>query len=164
MKKRIVLTVLNLLILISCSKELKITDNGWNAISFTESESSIFEDYMNLPYINLTFPTLINRGLISYNSGILKLNGFSYVFIGHNWLDKEILVEVTKDGERYYEKSLLPQSAKGEDPNIQIKEFSFDFTVEPGEYGFALYVKDGRGLTRLKSHHLHDTKGKMLVL
>ncbi len=164
MKKTILLTILAFSTLFSCSKEPQISNNGWNAISFTESDSSKFEDYMNLPYINLTFPSLINRGVISYDSGIFKLNGFTYVFIGHNWPDCEILIEVTKDGAKYYEENLLPQSVKGEEPQIPIKDFSFGFTAEPGEYSFTLYVRDERGLTRLKSHSLHSTGGKMLVL
>ena len=164
MKKTILLTILAVSTLFSCSKEPQVSNNGWNAISFTESDSSKFEDYMNLPYINLTFPSMINRGVINYNSGIFKLNGFTYVFIGHNWPNHEILIEVVKDGAKYYEKNLLPQLVKGEDQLIQIKDFSFDFTAEPGEYSFTLYVRDERGLTRLKSHSLHNTKGKMLVL
>ncbi|MHC1778979.1 MAG: hypothetical protein AB9922_01930 [Bacteroidales bacterium] len=164
MKKTTLFAILAAASLFSCSKEIKISDNGWNAISFTEAESSKFEDYMNLPYINLTFPSLTNRGLIDYNSGIFKLNGFSYVFISHNWGDNEILVEVYKDGSKYFEKSLSPESDNGAVSQIPIKNFSFDFTAEPGEYSFALYIKDERGLTRLKSHSLHNTRGKMLVL
>ncbi len=86
------------------------------------------------------------------------------MFIGHNWGSEEILVQVIKDGSKYYETTLLPLSDKGEESQIQIKNFSFDLVAEPGEYTFTIFIKDQRGLTQLKSHALHDTKGKMLVL
>lgn len=163
--KNITLTAfISFAVLCSCIKDVQIDNNGWNAISFTEAESPLFENYMNLPYINLTFPALITRGAIDYNSGILKLNGFSYVFIGHNWSNDEIVVVVHKDGSKYYEKSLLPEHLSPEGGAVEIINFSFSFVTQPGEYTFSIYVKDERGLTLLKNHLLHDTKGKMLVL
>ncbi len=164
MKKIIVSVLISAAILSSCSKEYQSCDNGWNAITFTEVESSDFESYMDLPYLNLTFPERVKRGILEFREGFFTLEGFSYVFVGHNWGDREILLHLFRNGSKYFEKSIQPETDTAANTSAGLRNFSFGIVLEPGEYSFAVDVKDERGLTRLNSHLLHSTKGKMVVL
>jgi hypothetical protein len=164
MRKIIVSVLISAAILSACRKEYQSSDNGWNAITFTEVESSDFESYKDLPYLNLTFPERVKRGIMEFREGLFTLEGFSYVFVGHNWGDREIHLHLFRNGSKYYEKSIQPQADAAGNSPLALRNFSFGIVLEPGEYSFAIDLKDERGLTRLNSHLLHNTKGRMVVL
>ncbi len=152
-----------MLALISCSKSVPSITNEWSSISFTKSESSNYESYMDLPHINLTFPASVKRGKIDYDSGIWVKDGIKYVIIGHNWGNQEVLLTIKKDNQNYFEKRLTPLPDALGTPNSSIKCFSFNFEAEPGVYEFNISVIEGDGYIQLNAYPLHNSTGKMAV-
>ncbi|PKO96481.1 MAG: hypothetical protein CVU12_05215 [Bacteroidetes bacterium HGW-Bacteroidetes-7] len=166
-KKFIGLVITLMLILSSCSKEILVTDVGWNALSFTESDNSEYFSYMNQPHINLTFPGTTNKSEITFEKGILILDGKYYSITGHNWGNKAIVLRIFKDGMEFKRLNLIPEAEGGptNDNILGIKTFSLSVTLPKGDYTFgASTLDESENELVLKTHILHNTENKLRVL
>ncbi|MDP3397843.1 MAG: hypothetical protein Q8S23_01720 [Bacteroidales bacterium] len=160
--------VINLMILLSsCAKEDLVSDATWNALSFTESDNSEYLSYMNQPHINLTFPGIMPKRDITFEKGILILDGRYYSITGHNWGNKNIVLKIYKEGTEFKRFILTPELSGGPD-NAEIpgiRTFSLSVSLPEGDYTFGASISEGSENERaLKTHILHNTENKLRVL
>lgn len=151
MKTNITPLLLAVLILCSCQKTTTEELPSWNALSFTESQSSDYLNYMNEPHINITFPSKTDNKTIVYQNGEWKEKNSIYILTTHNWNGNEIILHIYKEEKLFKEFILKPES------------LSISFQPTPGEYSFQASVKDSRGITLLSLYPLHGSKNKMIV-
>lgn len=163
MKRKLILLLSSLLLLFSCQKQEVQIESTWNALSFTESHSANYYDYMNEPHVNITFPSKIESKSIIYEHGIWQENKNTYVFVAHNWADKEIILHIYKDDKPFKELVLKPESSTNNSSEVTLKDFSVNFVPSPGDYSFEVSVKDIRGITLLNQYCLHGTINKLIV-
>ncbi len=149
--------------LTSCQKGEKIDPPGWVALSFTSNPSSNYLLYMNDPHVNLTLPPLINSQNVSFTNGMCYLNGNTYVMVGHNWGEIEVILYIFRNGTLEREIRVAPlKDIEGAHDN-QIKRFNLSFDASPGEYTFSAASSYNGEITPLYTHTLHGTQNRMVV-
>jgi len=163
MKRNLTLLFSGVLLFCSCQKTDLQENSGWNALAFTESQSTNYLDYMNEPHINISFPSNTDKRNIVYEKGIWKDNNKTYVFTAHNWADNEIILYIYKENTLFNEFVLKPVSVQNLDFQVSLKDLSMNFTPSPGEYSFKVSIKDVRGITELNQYALHGSSNKMIV-
>lgn len=163
MKRHITLLLLGFALLCSCQKKDLQESSTWNALSFTESLSPDYLDYMNEPHINISFPSKTEINEIVYKKGLWRDKNFIYVLTAHNWADKEIILHIYKGGQLFNESVLKPEPVVGNEAQAAIRDLSLSFQPTPGEYSFKASVKDSRGTTLLNLYPLHGSTNKMVV-
>lgn len=155
MKKSTILMfyLTNTLILTSCQKEQSSDLTGWNALTFTESVHNLYSQYMDEPYINLTFPSAISSQELNYDNGIFRLSDRYYAISAHNWDNSRIILRIIKDGEVVNTEELVPEN-----------NFAFRFSPLPGEYQFKAAVMGLDNQERpLKTIVLHNSENRLKV-
>ncbi|MFA6770476.1 MAG: hypothetical protein WCR71_04815 [Bacteroidales bacterium] len=163
MKTNITLLFLGITLFLSCQKTDLQETPKWNALTFTESQSTDYLEYMNEPHLNISFPSETEIKEIIYKNGVWAYKNRTYVFIAHNWTDKEIILHVYKNNELLNEFNLKPESESKNMSQISIKDFSVSILPTAGEYSFKISVKDSRGITLLNQYCLHNSTNKMIV-
>ena len=150
-------------IFLSCNKEIKVENPLWNALAFSENPSDNYLLYMDEPYVNITFPGTVDNQGINYINGSWMRERMEYVFIGHNWEEREFILYIMKNGEQVAERSLQPQPPIAGSFDNHIKKFTLKFETSAGEYSFKAAVKDHRGVTPLHTKVLHNSSNSMVV-
>jgi len=149
--------------ILSCNKEINVEYPIWNALTFTENPSDNYLLYMDDPYVNLTFPGSVEKGEINYINGSWMIERMEYVFIAHNWGERELIIYIIKNGTEVAERVLQPQPPVVGSLDNHIKKFSLKFDTSAGEYSFRAAVKDQRGVTPLLTKVLHSSSNKLVV-
>lgn len=149
--------------ILSCNKEINVEYPIWNALTFCENPSNDYLQYMDDPYVNLTFPGSVKQGEINYINGSWMVEKMEYVFIAHNWGDSELIIYIMKNGTEVAERVLQPQPPVVGSLDNHIKKFSLKFDASAGEYSFRAAVKDQRGVTPLLTKVLHSSSNKLVV-
>ncbi len=164
---KLILLLSALLITInSCSKSdvSEIEHYGWNALTFTESKESNYQLYKDSRHVNITFPTLLDRGKIDYKNGYYRRGELTYIFLAHNWGEEELELLIFKENEIFKEVILKPLpeiSPAGVSP---IKVFNLELDLSEGEYSFRASIVDQGERRSLYTHELHDTKNRLLIV
>ncbi|MDD2419228.1 MAG: hypothetical protein PHV91_02185 [Bacteroidales bacterium] len=140
------------LILGACSKNNIGTTPEWNALSFTESENEEYSSYMNQPYVNLTFPGIVQGNSINFLDGKWEYGGIDYILVPHNWIGGKLKLQLVKNGALDYEHEL-----------DLTKPISLEIPLSKGEYSFKASLMDERGETLLNTYPLHGGTNKMIV-
>lgn len=138
--------------LISCSKEDQSNKKTWNALSFTEFTIDDYKLYMDLPHLNLSFPSEYHGSKITCVDGIWKDGPNIYTIVSHNWTEGKINLKLIKAGNVEKQYQITPGNS-----------IDLEMELQPGEYSFEAEVTDSRGVTKLNVYPLHGTSNKMAV-
>jgi hypothetical protein len=153
MKNKAKVLMLSLAIcLISCTKENQSSKTQWNALSFTEFAIDNYTLYMDLPHLNLTFPSEFNGNKIKCVDGLWKDGPYIYTIVSHNWTEGKINLKLIKAETVEKQYQITPGNS-----------IDLEMELSPGEYRFEAEVIDSRGVTLLNVYPLHGTKNKMVV-
>ncbi len=148
-------------LILSCSKE-SIDGSSWNAIDFTLEKYEQYIDYMDKPYISITFPsTLLKTEESSYSAGIMKKDQRDYVFIGHNWDDKEIVVILYSQNNQISRTTIKPEYST-EKRELEIANFTYTFPQISGVYRIEIELNDGN--IKMEENILYDSKNRIELI
>ncbi|MDP3453180.1 MAG: hypothetical protein Q8R90_09520 [Bacteroidales bacterium] len=163
--KRLILSVALIIMAatISCEKGEKNETPGWIALSFTMNPSDKYLLYMDDPHVNLTLPAISTSSKVDFADGMWHLDGTKYVLAAHNWGEREIIIQIYRNGILEKELSAAPLADIPGAHDNHIKRFNLSFETTPGEYTFSASMSHNGEITPLYTHTMHGTQNRMVV-
>ncbi len=153
--------LISLAIIVSCSKS-NPTQISWNAIDYTIENYTNYNQYMDKPYISLTFPNILSQIYeIGYYKGIMKIDKADYIFMAHNWGEQEIEIILYSDNKEVSRTKLKPEYPQNR-KDTDIATFSFNFPKQKGRYTIEILLTSSN--QTLYKNILYDSSNTLQLI
>lgn len=139
-------------VLLSCTKESTITEQGWNVITFSEEGSTSYSEQLDKAHINFTFPNQLSEGVISIENGRWSSPEGEFVLVAHNWTGEHFLFRVKSGESTVFEQLITDWEA-----------VTFTIELERGVYSFEGLIESRSVFKKLFAIALHGSNNRLEV-